>query len=504
MKKSRQPAPIKTARPPVPLIEKGALVWQRVRACPAWAVVLGVSVAWHLFVMSHATPNLFPDSGSYTSLAEAMRDGQWQPGFTFRPPGYPAFLFVIFRLFGWKNFQAVMVAQVALGVTIPLLLYALFALISGRRWIAAAGALGFLLDRYSLGLETVPLSEFLSGYTALAGLVAFVYGIRSRRLWTAGGAGLVAAINFLIRPSFQYAYWFWVLAAVILCWKWAKERQWQRGLLLWLGLFLVVIHLFIAAWSYAVWRHTGVFAPSLQLGASMTNHTGSMMELAPDKYATIRDMFVAEREKRGGDYINLFDQAGWKIAEATSCTLWQLSLKFREINAYLIWHHPARYLAQVREAWDRIWTDDSLYVTDLTDPYATGRPIELTVLARFIRHNALTRSLYAPIESNVWGNPPFLRLVPWLLLALGAACYYFVRTSPFGSLTTVTIVGTIFYHMLVHAMVQFTEFGRYKLPVQGLWFSFLIFSAVFVADEAWRLFSARQIASRQQQRRRRR
>jgi hypothetical protein len=450
---------------------------------PAWGYLLFLSALWHVFLISHAEPNVFPDTGSFTALAVALRDGKWVSGFTFRTPGYPAFLYLIFRIAGWNNFTAVMVAQACLGATIPVLLYFLYLMVGGNKKLAFVGGLAFLFDRFSLGLETVPLSEFLCGYTVLCALLAFLYAWQSGRVGAMAAAGVVAGLNFLVRPTFQYVYPAWCVAALLVCWmKKSPSVNWQRRLLH-VGTYLSVILSFVWAWSFVVWWHTGVFAPSLQLGASMTNHTGTMMELAPDEFATIRDMYVAEREKRGGDHINLFDQAGWKIAEATSCTLWQLSLKFAEINRYLILHYPGRYLAQVKVAWERIWTDDSTYITDITDPYATGKPPALTELFRFLGTNPVTRFLYADIENLVWANRAFLRFVPLLLLAFSVILFWAYRDDPQKQLAIVVVWGTINYHMLVHAMVQFTEFGRYKLPVQGLWFSYLIFAASWLLSQ---------------------
>lgn len=456
--------------------------WQLVRAVPPWGWLLTVSALWHFFILSHAKPNLFPDTGSFTLLAEAIRDGKWQSGFTFRTPGYPFFLYLTFLLAGWKNFTAVMIAQACLGTTIPVLLYALYRLITPKRWLAWVGGTAFLLDRFSIGLETVPLSEFLCGYTIILALVAFVYGLQTRKLWWAGAAGCLAGINFLVRPTFQYVYLAWSLAALVLCWRELVSREEKQRLLKWLTVYFGVFASIYGLWSSVVWLHTGVFAPSLQLGASMTNHTGAFMELAPDKYSTIRDLYVAEREKRNGDHINLFDQAGWKIAEATSMTLWQLSLKFKEINTYLILHYPGRYLSQVSKAWDRFWVEDSCYITDLTDPYATGSPITLTAFLRFVAENPVTRALYSLAENLLWAQPQVLRFVPWLLIVSLVIVLWLGRRECIGRLTAVLIVGTVFYHVLVHVMVQFTEFGRYKLPVQGLWFSFLFFSVAVSLD----------------------
>ncbi|MCX7624612.1 MAG: glycosyltransferase family 39 protein [Candidatus Sumerlaeaceae bacterium] len=450
---------------------------------PVWVYLLTVSAAWHFFLISHAEPNVFPDTGSFTLLAEALRAGEWHSGFTFRTPGYPLVLYTIFSVAGWKNYHAVMITQACLGVTIPVLLYALFRQVSHKRWPAFLGGVSFLLDRFSLGLETVPLSEFLCGYTVLAALVAFLYALRSGRWGWMLGAAVVAGINFLIRPTFQYLFPIWAVTAFLASWLPRFQLvESRRRLGVRLAGYVAVFQLFVWGWSFVVWRHTGVFAPSLQLGASMTNHTGTMMELAPDEFAKIRDMYVEEREKRGGDHINLFDQVGWKIAEATSMTLWQLSLEFGKINRYLIVHHPIRYWEQVTEAWERIWMEGSNYLTDMTDPYASGKPVGFTRLFVFLGTNRLAALVYLPAEQWVWQNLPFLKLVPVLLCLVTAILVWIHRKAAWKQLVVVFIWGTINYHMLVHAMVQFTEFGRYKLPVQGLWFSFLIFASLSIVQ----------------------
>lgn len=459
---------------------------------PLWGYLLAISVSWHVYLISHAEANVFPDTGSFTLLAEAIRSGQWHSGFTFRTPGYPLVLYIIFLIGGWKNFTAVMIVQAALGATVPLLLYALFRLIADKRWIAFVGGLSFLLDRFSIGLETVPLSEFLSGYSVLAALVAFTYALKSRKFGAMAGAACLAGFNFLVRPTFQYLFPVWAVVAFFASWlPHDKHEESRRRLALRLASYVGIFQLFVWGWSFVVWSHTGVFAPSLQLGASMTNHTGTMMELAPDEFAKIRDMYVAERDSRGGDHINLFDQAGWKIAEATSMTLWQLSLEFGKINRYLIFHYPLRYLRQVVTAWERIWTEDSTYITDMTDPYATGRPVTFTRLFVFLGTRPLTSILYVPIEKWVWQNRGFLKAVPLLLFALTIALIWFNRREPLKLVAIVLICGTINYHMLVHAMVQFTEFGRYKLPVQGLWFSFLMFGTTMLLTQFGGLVWAR-------------
>ncbi len=450
-------------------------------------ILVLVSVAWHVLFAANASPNIFPDTGSYVLLAEALVKGEWpDPGFAFRTPGYPAFLLLIFTCFGWKNWYAVMWIQYALAASIPVLLYFLFLPLARRPALAAVGAGAYFLDRYSLALPTVPLTEFLSAFTVLLALTVFVYGFRSLRLRAAVLAGVVAAVCVLVRPSFQLLFYAMpvLIGGLTVCYsdlreKWKTVAQWSL-------IFLLAFQLPLWAWAWNVYRHIGVFALSVQLGASMTNHTGAFMEDAPDEFAKIRDIYVAERNARNGNHINLFDQSAWKICEATGLTKWQLSLKFHEINKFLLPRHLTRYLEQVRQAWVRMWTEDSRYITDWTDPdgSGTGR-FEATRLFRFIVEQRALRMVYWPIEKFLWNNRILLLAIPYLLLGLSAYLFVRRRSEPLGVLVAVVIPLAVLYHVLVHIAVQFTEFGRYRLPVQPIWFSFLGFGVLCAISDMW-------------------
>ncbi|MCX7018002.1 MAG: hypothetical protein NTY46_03185 [Candidatus Sumerlaeota bacterium] len=451
------------------------------------ALLIAASLILQTLFYSASVPNVFPDSSSYQLLAEAIMKGDWgHVGFVFRTPGYPVFLAIINWCFGLKNWNAVMTIQFLCGSLIPILLYAIYYTITSSRLLAAVGACGFLLDRYSLGLQTVPLSEFMGGFTVILALAGYLWFVRKKAWWSAIVVGLLFFINLIIRPSFQMLF---VCAAVgglgIELLYYEGRLRWRRALI-WYGIFVLTTPAGIWGWSLVIYRNTGVFGLSHQLGASMTNQTGTMMELAPDEYASIRDMYVKERDLNKGDHINLFDHIGWKIADANKITMWQLSLKFNEINKYLTTHYPGRYLGQVRYAWHRLWTDDSRYQTDITDPDGSGTgKFEPTPLFRYIATSPMLKNVYAPIDSHLWDNVALLAWMPWIIMLLTVAAIFIVRRNCRAVLGIAMVVGTAMYHMLLHAMVQFTEFGRYKMPIQALWFSYVIMAISLICNQIW-------------------
>lgn len=422
---------------------------------------------------AHAEPNVFPDSWGYCFLAEAIAKGNWShEGFAFRTPGYPTFLAAVFGVFGDRNWQAVVAVQFLVGFLIPMGLYLLFLPFARKPVIAAAGAAGFLLDRYTLSLQAVPLTEFLGAATLIFVLAVYVLAVRRKSLVVAPLVGMLVFINVIVRPSFQYLIFCMIVGDLAVELLYGVGRSQWRRLFAWNGLVFLTFQCGVWAWSSVVYSNTGVFAMSHQLGAAMTNHTGSMMECAPDKYATIRDAYVKARDLHKGNQINIFDYVDDALTSETGLKSWQLSLQFREINSGLIKRFPGRYFQQVRYAWSMLWAEPSSYVVDEKPPDSSpGGKAEPTEILKYLGTKPILRWIYGPLEVAVWGNTVLTRSVPWVMIALAGAGVFLRRKDRFAVLAILLPAGAVIYSTAVHAMVQFTEFGRYRLLVQTLWVS---------------------------------
>lgn len=443
-----------------------------------WPLILLIFAALiiEVGVYRDSSPNVFPDSGGYKALAEQLLSGHPNIDlFTFRTPGYPAFVALIYKLTGSRSWQPVIAAQFMCGILIPLLIYMMMFVATGCRGIAALAGAGFLLDRFSLGMQLVPLTEFIGGFLAIASIAAYIASVRRKRYWTAPLVGLLFFLCLIVRPSFQLLFPAVAIGGLVIEMIYRERRAQWRHALLWYAIICIVAQIGIWSWSYVIYRQTGVFGLSHQLGASLTNHTGTMMERAPEKYAKLRDIYVRERNREKGNHINLFDKYSWKFTDETSQPLWKVSLEFKDIDKYLITHYPGQYFKQVRFAWNRLWGDDSAYLVDITDPAGSGTgKFERTAFYRYVRNDSPLSGIYGMLDQSLWGRPARLRAIPWLLLILTAAFIYLRRRDWLAVITAVMITGTIMYHMLLHAMVQMTEFGRYKMPVQALWFCYMI------------------------------
>jgi len=453
-------------------------------------VVMAVTLVWNFTLWVHTKPNVFPDAWGYRNLALALREGNLsREQFSFRTPGFPAYLAMVFAIAGDKNWQAVMDVQFVIGSFIPLGLYFLLLPVCRRRWLAALGAASFLLDRYFLALQAVPLSEFLAGALAVFILAWQVWAWRRMRFGEAAALGFVTGLWILVRPSFQLLPWC-LIAAGVLSGLLESRRNGavrRRAVWIWHGIYLVAWQVPLLAWSANVYRFTGHWGLSHQLGATLTNQSGRFMQFAPEKYGPLRDMYVAETERHGGNWINVYDAIDDDLSSATGMKMWELSLAYKEIDKLLLKRFWREYLTQIQYAWLMLWSESSRYLVDwaAVENVPEGELPPLVDVLVYLRSTPAWTFIYGPLDHTFWNKPDVSTKTPYVLLGATALLLWWRRRDTQAILAVLFISGTVFYHMLTHAAIQFTEFGRYRLPVQPLWWSFLWTSALLIVVELW-------------------
>jgi 4-amino-4-deoxy-L-arabinose transferase-like glycosyltransferase len=114
-----------------------------------------------------------------------------------RPPGYPAFLAGIYRVFG-TNIQTATIVQAVLGGMTVLLLVVFGSMIIGWR---ASIITGFLAAAYPgfIWLSRLLLSENLALFLLLATLCSAAMYLKSRRIWWMAIFGAVGGLSTLVR-----------------------------------------------------------------------------------------------------------------------------------------------------------------------------------------------------------------------------------------------------------------------------------------------------------------
>lgn len=458
---------------------------------PLVAVFLATAL-WNLVLWLHAEPNVFPDGITYGMLGAEMLEGKFSNDlYAFRTPGFPAFLAAIFAVAGKENWQAVINVQFLLGTFVPVALYFLFLPIAKRKWIAAVGAAAYLLDRYFLALQAVPLTELLGGVLAAFVLAWHVWAWRRASWREALALGFLTAYWILVRPSFQLLPWALALTGVAFgLWEIRKGVMQLNPLLRWHAAYLAAYYVPLVLWSAHIYAITGHWGLSHQLGASLTNHTGAFMEYAPDSYGPLKEIYVAEKQRRGGNWINVFDAI---YPELTSATKWrraEISLAYKEIDKYLLGRFWRQYLLNVKFAWMRLWDEPSIYLVDWSateiDPTSSA-PVPVKLL-RFLRFTPIWAVVYKPLDKSYWRDLDTVGKTPYILLILGIVIGFLRRRDSHALLSLCFVLGAVVYHMLIHAAIQLTEFGRYRLPVQPLWWGFLWCATFTLCSELFSVF----------------
>lgn len=213
-------------------------------------------------------PSEAGDTATYEALARnwldhgvygIFLDGRLTPT-DLRPPGYPAFLALLYLLFGRTRF-VVMAAQTVVDLVTCLLISILAARLlpqgaennAGRARVAIAAMWLAALCPFTANYVAVPLSEVLAIFFTTLTLVLVLgawEGSEAENAGSSGGAsarrwcvaGIAAGLGTLVRPETPLLM---VAAVLVLGVYWVARREWEKlfGSGLWLaaGLLLALL-----------------------------------------------------------------------------------------------------------------------------------------------------------------------------------------------------------------------------------------------------------------------
>jgi hypothetical protein len=177
-----------------------------------FSIVTLAALALRLFFVWRY-PHLSGDSFIYGDIAKhwlnngiyAVTDNGLPRPTLIRLPGYPAFLAVIFKIFGMEHYRAVMIVQAFIDTNTCLVIAALALELMNERAAKAAYLLAAICP-FTANYVAAPLSETLAIfctahclYYGVRGLKALNAGEPAGRLWCI--AGTWAGAGLLIRPD---------------------------------------------------------------------------------------------------------------------------------------------------------------------------------------------------------------------------------------------------------------------------------------------------------------
>lgn len=173
-----------------------------------------------------------------------------------RTPGYPAFVALIYLVFGVGNDMAVAVAQAVVFAAICGLVFALARRVAGDRAAVAAGVLAALYAPLPY-FGALVLTELWTAFVAIATMVVCVIAVRNGRARDFFLAGVLFSATALVRPAFFLMPYFFAIGVPIL----VRNQRTLPALKNWATLSLAAM-LTIAPWFTYNYMTLGQFTMS--------------------------------------------------------------------------------------------------------------------------------------------------------------------------------------------------------------------------------------------------
>ena len=168
-------------------------------------LILGVGLLVRLALLyaTRDTGLMIVDEQHYHALALNLLHGHgfaWEPGnlTSIRPPLYPAFVALVWRLTGTESLLVIRFAQVVVALGNVYLVYRLGLLLFDRR-VALLAAAGLCLYPSLLGFSVFILTEVLFTFLLTSTVLGIAILLRKENTWVALGSGIALGLGALTR-----------------------------------------------------------------------------------------------------------------------------------------------------------------------------------------------------------------------------------------------------------------------------------------------------------------
>jgi hypothetical protein len=173
----------------------------------------------------HPFYHLTSDSGGYIRAALRPLHGKGPLYAPDDPPGYPAFLMLIFLLNPNGNpYNAVVIAQAVLMILAIFEVYALTYRLAQHRWVATVVASALALNIYLMDWEREIMTEAMAFWLVLTAFVLFEHAMRAEKTGWFLAAMVTAGAVVLVRPFFIYVP---VLLVVVAAYRVLRQRKFR-------------------------------------------------------------------------------------------------------------------------------------------------------------------------------------------------------------------------------------------------------------------------------------
>ena len=425
-----------------------------------------------LLLLTDYAPLSAPDTQTYFSAARDLLSGDFTISQGRRTPGYPLFVAAM-----GESPSAIVIAQMAGGLLVSLLLFGLAVAMTGSAVLAFAVGLSYHLNLQQIFVEAALITEALSTLGVVAVVSILLPAMRRARAQhkqplVALGLGLLVGSVVLLRPQFIFLPLL-VPALLLLAAMLGRPQTWRpkATALGHAGLVAGAAATLLVGWSLVVWTKVGHFTMSTQAGFGLVNHSVRFVEYAPDRYATLREILLKHRQERiaaSGHSGNTIWYAWPEIRERTGLSLPDASRELQRMSVELILAHPGRYAVSVAEAWVSFWTVPIIWNAENLRP--------------------VWRSTLLPA---VWAvEHKLLRLanLAFVLLVAAAAASSSVRRRLAWDMELSAVSAVILASSLVQALADQGAGSRYLITTQSL-----VLLVLFVAAQRARRTPGRSL-----------
>jgi len=408
-------------------------------------LLLLVAILTRIIFLLIYHPVLWPDSGGYLNLAQAMTNFNIANDLGARTPVYPFFI-ALLKLNSWSIF----LAQSLLGIATSIFLYSIFTRLSGKPAVGVISGLVHSLNPSTLFFEASILSETLTTFlVCLTVLFAFrVVDSGKLRPSACFLVGITSSLAGLTKPLFQL-----LPIALMLVVTYAQYSRYRRlhikNVLLSASSILLPFLILIIGWSYVNYSRFGYFTLSTLTGYHLTEHSGKFIEKAPEEYKIIADIYIQERDKKvaiTGTSAGTIERAQEKMLVSSGLSHAELSKKLTKMSITLFITNPVSYGKSVIQSFILFW---------FPAPYHQGYSVGKFFSGR-----------------EVWWVYPYSFVYLLLIAAYFSFILLLVINRRIRNLLWKSDMAVIFpiiaYTSVVSSMTEFGENARHKVPIESL------------------------------------
>lgn len=317
-------------------------------------VLLGVGFLARLLYTTRIVLSFYPSfMGDFTYLDDARRILSLDfHELGDRTPVYPLFL-VLCGLNGW----AVYVVQSLMGLAVSYMIFdmALRRTRHGPLSVFIGLVCSLLLNVlvYEPEIVTETLATFL--VVTSVWLIARGESSAGNNFGYPLGAGLIAALAGLTRPLLL------CLVPVYYCFVapvWPYVNMFKRDCIKKTLLFAMPVTVLVLGWCEFNYLNNGFFSPTTRAGQQLMDQVAPYVELAPDRFAVLSDIWLKYRvHDQSEDYNATWysEEAETEMEMRTGKSRVQVMHDLTDLALYLEIHHPVLCIRRAEQGWIHFW-----------------------------------------------------------------------------------------------------------------------------------------------------